>query len=620
MTDIITRFAPSPTGHLHVGGARTALFCWAFAKGRGGRFLLRIEDTDQARSSESSTRGILEDLAWLGIDWDEGPEYQSTCAMATAQRGHAESSAALALTAADSGRWQSGHERDARKLGGDPRRVGPFYQSQRIGVYNEWIERMIERDLAYPAFETPEELDAKRKAVTAAGGTYRYDRAALSIPREQRLARMRAGEPHVVRFRFPDEPVHVADDVLGDIAFDASHVDDFVLRKADGFPTYHFAVVLDDELMGVTHVLRGQEHLNNTPRHVALQRALGFRTPVYAHLPLIFTMDGAKMSKREKDKAAREACKKLGLDAASIHQRVLPNAVDLADIANWLKDSRSQLDGDVLTLLASRIGLALPEVTVEDFRRAGYLPEVVCNFIALLGWSPGMKDSEGRDVEKFDVNFLREHFNLPRIGKTNSRFDRVKLLAFNADAIAAMDDARFTQRWRAWCEVYAPQFTFDTAESGRDRSPNIRQGRDAAPGRRLSPDQFEILARAVRPRSKTFVDAAERAMFAVLDDDATVFDAKAVDKVLRKGSPTGLDVLREIRAVIAQIDAFTPEAVSTAVESFAVSRNIGMGAVAQPLRVAMTGTTVSPGLGETLAVLGRESVLARIDRCVGECA
>ncbi len=604
MTDIITRFAPSPTGHLHVGGARTALFCWAYAKGRGGRFLLRIEDTDQARSSESSTRGILEDLAWLGIDWDEGPEFDAGLKTPTAE---------------DSGRWHGEQNHGDGKLGGDPRHVGPFYQAQRIEVYNQWIERMIEQDLAYPAFETSEELDAKRKAVTAGGGTYRYDRAALDVPREQRVARMRAGEPHVVRFRFPDEPVHVADVVLGDIAFDASHVDDFVLRKADGFPTYHFAVVLDDELMGVTHVLRGQEHLNNTPRHVALQKALGFRTPVYAHLPLIFTMDGAKMSKREKDKAAREACKKLGLDAAGVVERLLPQVVDAGEIANWLKDSRSQLDGEVLTVLASRIGLALPEVTVEDFRRAGYLPEVVCNFIALLGWSPGMKDAQGRDVEKFDMAFLCEHFDLPRIGKTNSRFDRVKLLAFNADGIAAMDDGEFTRRWRAWCEVYAPRFTPGGGERGRDRSPNIGQGRDATGGRGLTSDQFDILARAVRPRSKTFVDAAERAMFAVVADDAIVFDAKAVDKVLRKGSPTGLEVLREVRVVLAGVEDFSPEGVAAAVEAFATSRGLGMGVVAQPLRVALTGTTVSPGLGETLAVLGRESVLARIDRCVREC-
>lgn len=588
MSEIITRFAPSPTGHLHVGGARTALFCWAYAKGRGGRFVLRIEDTDQARSSEASTRGILEDLAWLGIEWDEGPEFtvsQALAAMSAGPSGPAAGSQAAGV---------------ARCLGGDPRGVGPFHQSQRIGLYNDWIERMIERDVAYPAFETAEELDAKRKAVTSAGGTYRYDRAALAMPREERVARMRGGEPHVVRFRFPDEPVHVVDEVLGEIAFDASHVDDFVLRKADGFPTYHFAVVLDDELMGVTHVLRGQEHLNNTPRHVALQRALGFRTPVYAHLPLIFTMDGAKMSKREKDKAAREACKRFGLDAGAVRERIGPAAPPLAEVENWLRDSRSQLDGDVLTALASRIGLALPEVTVEDFRRAGYLPEVVCNFIALLGWSPGMKDADGRDVEKFDMAFLRDHFDLPRIGKTNSRFDRVKLLAFNADGIAAMDEVEFSRRWRAWCEMYAPDYVADAG--------------------RLTPARFEILARAVRPRSKTFVDAAERARFAVLSDDAIEFDAKAVEKVLHKGSPTGLDVLREIRPVLAALGEFSPDGVSAAVESFAGLRNLGMGAVAQPLRVAMTGTTVSPGLGETLAVLGRESVLARIDRCVRECS
>lgn len=588
-TQVITRFAPSPTGRLHIGGARTALFCWAYANGRGGRFILRIEDTDQARSSESSTRGILEDLAWLGIEWDEGPEHST--------RGEAGTI--------------------ARTLGGDPRRVGPFYQAQRLAIYNEWIQRMIERDLAYPAFETAEELDAKRRAVTAAGGAYRYDRAALEVPKAERLTRMRAGEPHVVRFRFPDEPVHVTDEVLGEIAFDASHVDDFVLRKADGFPTYHFAVVVDDELMGVTHVLRGQEHLNNTPRHVALQRALGFRVPVYAHLPLIFTMDGAKMSKREKDKAARDACKKAGIIAEDAHARMGRAAPPLESVAAWLNDSRSQIDAEALAALAASLSLTLPEVTIEDFRRAGYLPEVVCNFIALLGWSPGLKDAEGRDVEKFDMAFLRDRFDLPRIGKTNSRFDRVKLLAFNADAIAAMDDARFAARWRAWCEVHHPHILADAASDARDRALTVAA---ATQSRVLTPEQFEILARAVRPRSKTFVDALERSAFALIADDAIEYDAKAVDKVLRKGTPSGLDVLRDVAGVLAMVRPFTPEAISAAVERFAAERSLGMGAVAQPLRVAMTGTTVSPGLGETLAVLGPIAVQARVTRCIERCA
>ena len=280
----ITRFAPSPTGHLHIGGARTALLCWAYAKKHGGRFLLRVEDTDQQRSSESSTRGILEDLAWLGITWDDGPEIN--------YEGHT--------------------------IGGDSRKVGPYYQSQRIEHYNDAINKLIDEDKAYPAFETPEELEAKRKVAIDAKIGYKYDRAALEIPKAERTKRLEAGEPHVVRFIMPDEPITVHDEILGEVTIKPEEFDDFIIRKRDGFPTYHLAVTVDDAMMGVTHVLRGQEHLINTPRHVALQTGLGYAHPVYAHMPLIFNADGSKMSKRDKDKAAKKACKDAGLSGSPI--------------------------------------------------------------------------------------------------------------------------------------------------------------------------------------------------------------------------------------------------------------------------------------------------------------
>ncbi|MFG0275564.1 MAG: glutamate--tRNA ligase, partial [Phycisphaerales bacterium] len=259
---VVTRFAPSPTGRLHIGGARTALFNWALARGAGGTFLLRIEDTDQARSSDASTRQILESLSWLGIDWDEGPEFDA----------------------------------DGRRLGGDARAVGPFHQSERLHLYRGACERLLESGRAYHAFETPEELDAKRKEAMAQKRQYRYDRAALEIPEAERVRRAASGESHVIRFRMPDEPVVVRDAIRGEVTLQPEDLEDFVIVKADGFPTYHFAVVIDDAGMGVTHVVRGQEHLSNTPKHVALQAALGYSTPTYAHLPLIFNQDGSKMS------------------------------------------------------------------------------------------------------------------------------------------------------------------------------------------------------------------------------------------------------------------------------------------------------------------------------------
>jgi glutamyl-tRNA synthetase len=555
--EIVTRFAPSPMGHLHIGGARTALFRWALAQG-GGTYLLRIEDTDQARSSEDSTRGILEDLAWLGIDWDEGPDFG--------------------------------------ELGGDPRGVGPFHQSERRGRYDPRVELLIERDLAYPAFETAEELDAERQAAQREKRGFRYRRPA-EWDRDAALSRM-AREPHVVRFRMPTEPLFVHDEVLGTVEFGEEHLDDFIIRKRDGFPTFHLAVVVDDEEMGVTHVLRGQEHLNNTPRHAALQQALGFRTPTYLHLPLIFNSDGSKMSKRDKDKLARAALK---AEVAQAGDDVLERFTAVAGVGlpSWLKDKRSQLPTQQLTALASALGLELPCIEVEDFRRAGYLPDVICNYLALLGWSPGEKDSEGRDLERFDRDYLASHFSAERIGRSNARFDIEKLLAFNQDSLSALDPADFFALWSDWCSRYKPEAL------ARDEAWRLDY------------------ASMIQSRCRTLADlTATRGPGAFVwhGDDAYGFDAKAVAKFVHKGDPTGHALLAAAREVLAELVGFEPAPIEAVVRELSESRGVGMGKIAQPLRVAVTGSSASPPLGDTLAILGRAAVLARIDRCLRECA
>ncbi|MCC6660503.1 MAG: glutamate--tRNA ligase [Phycisphaerales bacterium] len=575
---VYTRFAPSPTGHLHVGGARTALFCWALARrargdGGDGRFIIRIEDTDQARSSDESARGILEDLAWLGIVWDEGPVWVGRLSEPT-------------IPGTD-----VGSESRPTQIGGDPRGVGPFFQARRVPLYNKYVERLIASGRAYPAFETPREIEALRKEATGRKQTYRYDRS--GVPMEERLRRMRAGEPHAVRFVAPEGGVTVRDLVLGDVRYAPGEMDDFVIRKADGFPTYHFAVVVDDETMGVTHVLRAQEHLNNTPRHVALQAALGFRTPEYAHVPLIFNQDGTKMSKRDKAKAARksfrEALGKPGALGTADFARDLGLTPD--NLAAFLTGDNDSLE--VAGAIARHLGLALPEIEVCDFRAAGYLPEAIVNFLALLGWNPGMKTPDGRDLEKFDAAFVAEHFSLERIGTGNAKFDRAKLLAFNSERIGAMTDAEFVARWRAWAADFEP----DLAAKLTDR-------------------QLSLIAPAARPRCKTLRDLAAVLRFAVTPDDGFEYDPKAVDKVLRRGEPSGLVMLQAARDLVACTDPFEPASLNQAVERLAAEKGVGMGQVAQPLRVALTGQAVSPPLGETLAVLGRESALARIDRCV----
>ena len=467
--------------------------------------------------------------------------------------------------------------------GGDPRGVGPWHQAERLPHYAAAVTALIARDLAYPAFESNDELEALRAAARAEKRNFRYRRAA-GFDRGAALARM-AHEPHVVRFRMPEQPIAVVDRVLGAIEFGEEHLDDFVIVKRDGFPTYHLAVVVDDGLMGVTHVLRGQEHLNNTPRHVALQRALGYREPVYAHLPLIFNADGSKMSKRDKDKAAREAVKSGRVDLGA----------SLAGLEAWLKDKRAQLPQDQLDDLARRLNLELPCIEVEDFRRAGYLPDALCNYLALLGWSPGEKDSEGRDRERFDRAYLAERFSLERVGASNARFDREKLLAFNQDAIATLSQDDFFARWDEWCGRYAPE----------------RRTRSEAWRRRF--------AAMIRTRCRTLADPTAPSgpgAFAWADDAELAYDAAAVEQHLRKGEPNGFARLRAAEPVLANLADFAPDAIEVAVAALAAQLGVGMGKVAQPLRVAATGRASSPPLGETLEILGRDAVLRRIARCL----
>ncbi len=570
-TPTVTRFAPSPTGHLHIGGARTALFCWAFARraGDAGRFLLRIEDTDQARSSEDAAKGILEDLAWLGITWDDGPPFTA----------------------------------DTITCGGDDRGVGPYYQSQRRDTYDRFFDQLLDAGLAYPAFDTPEELGAMRKAAEAEKKTFIY-RQAPGYDHAAALERAKA-EPHVLRLKFPETPITVDDRVLGEVTFPYEELDDFVIRKQDGFPTYHFAVVVDDALMGVTHVLRGQEHLNNTPKHIALQRALGFDTPAYAHMPLIFNLDSTKMSKRDKDKAAKKAVRDAKLDslAALVEsgRDRQPHAVlDLTEdaFAGWLKDKQRQLGREQLGAVASLLDLHLPEIDVEDFRAAGYLPGVLCNFLALLGWNPGLKNEDGTDLERFDMGFLAQHFSLERIGKSNSKFDREKLLAFNADTIQHhMTDEAFAAEWLAWAERFDPELaSWGTADTAR----------------------WATAAAAARPRAKTLRDAKDAIAFAWLDLESITYDAKSVRKHMLKGEPSGLEALPRTRDALAAIGEWTPDAIESAIHAFAESSGLGMGKAAQPLRIALTGTAVSPPLGLTLALVGKDETLARIDRCLAQ--
>ncbi|GAB5496655.1 MAG: hypothetical protein Phyf2KO_17350 [Phycisphaerales bacterium] len=545
MTTPITRFAPSPTGHLHIGGARTALFCAAYARGQSGRFVLRIEDTDQKRSSEAAAAGILDDLAWLGICWDDGPVAQG--------------------------------------CGGDDRNVGPYYQSKRRDIYDRYFDKLIELGLAYPAFDTPDELGEMRKAAEKEKKTFIY-RQSAGYDHASALERAKS-EEHVLRFKMPAEAVTVEDEILGKVVFPYEELDDLVIRKRDGFPTYHFAVVVDDHEMGVTHVVRGQEHLNNTPRHVAMMKALGIDRPSFAHLPLIFNPDGSKMSKRDKDKAVRAAVKAAGNISES------DAGVSADEFARWQKDKTVQLPQQNLIGLANKLDVDLPEIDVEDFRRSGYLPEAIVNYIALLGWNPGERDSEGNEIERFGRDYLDEKFAFDRVGKKASKFDREKLRAFNFDLIKAMDSSDFVDEWHTWCERYDTEL-LET----------------------LDREAMLMLAPAVQQRAVTLSEARAPIGFLFTDTDSIEYDEKAVAKHVNKGEPSGLELLRSFAPEIAGIDPFTPESIEEALASFCESGDIKLGKLAQPIRVAMTGSAVSPPLGVTLAALGKETVQSRVER------
>ncbi|MCZ6836534.1 MAG: glutamate--tRNA ligase, partial [Planctomycetota bacterium] len=522
---IRTRFAPSPSGHLHVGGARTALYCWAYAKGQGGKFILRIEDTDQKRSSDKVSMAFLEDLKWLGIEWDEGPEFEN-CG------------------------------------GGE---AGPYHQSQRLDLYAKYIEQLVAQGKAYPAFETTEEIDVARKKAREAKTNFQYDRAALKLDPVQVKQWIDEGKPHVIRFKVPDEgEIVVQDEVRGEVKVNATELDDFVIRKADGFPTYHFAVVVDDELMGVTHVIRAQEHLTNTHKHVLLQEGLGFSRPVFAHLSVILNPDGSKMSKRDKIKAVRKDLRDriksteemtnviselslrvsnkldpLGLNPQIVYSGNKIVMQELISKEHPEKKNEFTTRQSVQKLLeefatgktdnfvpaywfAGFLNTTLPQINVDEFRHAGYLPEVIINYLSLLGWSPG------DDLEKFDAAFLCEKFNFDRVMKSPAKFDRDKLLAFNLDALQGMPPDEFVQRLREHCEAYHEDFL-----------------------KKLSADQFDLLARANQARSKTLNDPVESCRFFVMPDTDIVYEkTKAVRKALCNGEPSGYEHLEAIRPIL----------------------------------------------------------------------
>ena len=465
-----TRFAPSPTGYLHIGGARTALYCWLAARRAGGQFVLRIEDTDRERSTQGAIDAILEAMEWLGLDYDEGP----------------------------------------------------FYQTRRLERYREVAEQLLAEGKAYCAYETREELDAMRAAAMEKGEKPRYNGAWRERGGEAELHASRRDDPNrVIRLRNPlDGSVAWDDKVKGLIEIANSELDDLVIFRPDGHPTYNFAVVVDDIDMGITDVVRGDDHVNNTPRQINIYEALGAKVPAFSHLPMILDESGAKLSKRT-------------------------GAAD-----------------------------------VMQYRDAGYLPHALLNYLVRLGWSHG-------DQEVFSIEEMQRLFDLKDVNAKAARLDAAKLGWLNQQYLKG--DAP---------EAVAVHLEWHLRSAGLELS--------------AGPAPADVVI-ALRDRVQTLAEMAERA--AVWYRPLTEYDDKAVAKHLK---PEAAAVLADARARLAGLPEWSAEAIGEALKQVSEAQGVGMGKVAQPMRVAITGTQVSPDIGHTVYLAGRDGALERVDAAIAK--
>jgi glutamyl-tRNA synthetase len=459
--NVVTRFPPSPTGNLHIGGARTALYSWLHARQQGGRFVLRIEDTDRARSTEEAVQAILDSMKWLELDFDEGP----------------------------------------------------YFQSERLDRYREVIGQLMEGGSAYNCYCSRETLNAMREDQRARGLKPRYD------GRCRHRTEAEAGVDPVVRFRNPVDGEVVFDDLIrGSVVVRNEELDDLVIARPDGMPTYNLTVVVDDMDMGITHVIRGDDHINNTPRQLNILDALGVSPPVYAHVPMILGEDGKRMSKRH------------------------------------------------------------GATGVMQYRDDGYLPEALLNYLVRLGWSYG-------DQELFSREELGEYFRISDVNRSASTFNPEKLLWLNHEYIMALDPAELVER-AAW----------HFSNSGIDL---------------VAQDNSVEVLELVRERCKTLVDLVNQARF--FFEDVSEYDERALSKHIRSDTPV---IIAELADRLRDLNTWSPEMIHGVVQAVADNFEVGFGHVAQPVRIAVAGSAMSPSIDQTLAVLGRKTTLERLNRAL----
>jgi glutamyl-tRNA synthetase len=460
MDQIMTRFPPSPTGYLHVGGARTAIFNWLYARHMKGKFVLRIEDTDAQRSTQASVDAIFEALEWLGIDWD----------------------------------------------------AGPFFQSRRFEIYNEYIQKLLASGHAYYCTCSPDKIEDMRRIAMESGGKPRYD----GTCREKGLKKSAAA---VVRFKAPLTGTTVVEDVIkGNIVFQNDELDDFVICRSDGNPTYNFAVVVDDITMDINTIIRGDDHVMNTPKQILLYKALGSPLPVFGHVPMVLGNDRTRLSKRH------------------------------------------------------------GAMSVTAYRDMGYLPDAMLNYLVRLGWSHG-------DQEFFTRSELIEVFDIEHIGRSAGVFDLEKLLALNADHIQATPSLKLIEPLAPFIRKHAIEIEKDS--------------------------YAEKVIDTLKPRSKTLADMAEQALFYYLEDIS--YEEQAAKKFLKAES---LDPLRQLTEKFEALVDFTHENLENVFKNVMDQTGLKLGKIAQPVRVALTGRTASPGIFEIISILGKARVLGRLLKAI----
>jgi glutamyl-tRNA synthetase len=520
MNEVRVRIAPSPTGALHLGLVRTALYNWLFARQQHGRVILRIDDTDAQRNMAEALQPILDGLRWLELDWDEGPGVEGPNA--------------------------------------------PYFQSQRVEDHKAAVARLVESGHAYYDYATTEEIAAERQAASAAKeGVFRYSRRWMAETPADRARFEAEGRKGFVRLKMPSEGTLVIDDLIrGRVEFEWLREQDHVIQRADGSYLYHLASIVDDHAMGITHIIRAEEHLSNTPRQIFILQSLGAALPRFAHLPFVAEPGSRnKLSKRK--------------------------------IREYMKNR----DFSDLVARGNKIAAALkletgPDrfspVVVDFYRQTGFVPEAIVNYMALLGWALDDK------TEDFTRDDLVRSFSLERVNKSAASFDPAKLMAFEVRHMLALPVEKRVEL----CLPFLQRAGLVQLES------------DAAVRHKVAQ-----IVEAAGDRVKVAGDVLDYADFFVPDDELA-FDEKGFEKEL--GKPGAAELLEEFAGQLAKLEPFDAASLEGLLQRFVAARGIKVGQIIHALRIAVTGKTVGFGLYETMAILGRESVLARIDFALKE--